>query len=82
MVAITHPLLTALSRDLHKSRINAVHARQGHFLRTQGHTSHHAVHTGALVLAVGLKVLPVLIDLPEEFTRSTFRLCTADTLGR
>lgn len=75
VVAVTHPYLTALAGDLHQPGIDAVYARQGHFLGTQGHATDHSIHAGALVLAVGLKVLSILVDLTKKFTGSAFRLC-------
>lgn len=63
MVAvITEPLFTAVTRHLDQPRVGAVPDRQRHLLGAQGHAAHHPVHAAALVLAVGLEVLPVLVD--------------------
>lgn len=81
VVAVTHPLLTALARDLHQSGIDAVYTRKGHFLRAQGHTTDDSIHARTLVLAVGLEVLPILVDLSKKFTGSPFRLCWKGARG-
>lgn len=59
---VAHERLAALSRDLDEARVGAGCRGQGQLAGAQRHAAHRPVDAGALVLAVGLEVLPVLED--------------------
>lgn len=74
VVIVTHPFLAATTLRSGQPGPRAAPVGQGHLVRTEGHTAHHAVHAGALVLAVGLEVLAMLVHPPAELTRQTLGL--------
>ncbi len=74
VVIVTHPFLAAATVRPGQPGPRAAPVGQGHLVRTEGHAAHHPVHTGALVLAVGLEVFTVLVHLPAELTGQTLGL--------
>lgn len=71
VVIVTHPFLTAIVPRFDQPRLQALPARQGYLLRTEGHTAHHSVYTRALVLAAEIEVLTVLVQVSVELTGQT-----------
>lgn len=69
VVVATHPFLAAAALRPGQQGPRATPVGQGHLLRTKGHAANHSIHAGALVLAAGLEVLAVLVDLPTKLTR-------------
>lgn len=71
VVVIAHPLLAAAALGPGQPGPGAAAGEQGHVLRAEGHAAHHPVHAGALVPAVGPKVLAVLVHPPAELAGQT-----------
>lgn len=74
VVVFTNPLLAAAALGSDQLWPGAAPVGQQQLEWAQGHASHHAVHTGALVLAAGLEVLSVLVHAPIELAGQTLSL--------
>ena len=74
VAVVTHPLLAAAPGQGGQHGAGAAPVGQWHLVRAQGHAAHHAVHAAALVLAAGLEVLPVLVNVTIELARPTLGL--------
>lgn len=81
VVVITHPFLAAAVRGPGQTGPRAAPVGQRHLVRTEGHAAHHSVHACALVLAVGLKVLAVLVHPATELARQTLCLSCQQITG-
>lgn len=71
----------ALARDFDQLWRRTGGGCQGHVAGAKGHAPHCSVDAGALVLAAGTEILPILINPAVVFTGAALRLGPADAVG-
>lgn len=70
----------ALARHFDQLRRRTGRGRQRHVAGTERHAPHRPVDAGALVLATGTEILPVLVNAAVVLAGTSLRLCPADAV--